>query len=140
MPARDTHHEAVRLALAKDGWKITHDPLRILWQEKVMFIDLGAETIIAAEKKQKKIAVEIKTFANINAVYDIHSAADQYVFYRSVLKRLQPERLVYLAIPSDVFDSLFDEGRVGEVLLEDEQIRVIIFDPEMKEVLRWLEP
>jgi hypothetical protein len=26
MPARDYYHEVVRIALQKDGWRITHDP------------------------------------------------------------------------------------------------------------------
>ena len=82
MPAKDAHHEAVIEALEKDGWQITHDPLRILWQEKVMFVDLGAEPIIAAENAQEKSAVEIKTFANPNAITDIHPAAGQYIFYQ----------------------------------------------------------
>lgn len=84
MPAKDLHHDAVVEVLKTDGWNITHDPLRVLWQEKVMFVDLGAEPIIAAEKEQDKIAVEIKTFSNPDAVTDIHPAVDQYIFYRSV--------------------------------------------------------
>lgn len=139
MPAKDIHHGAVIEALKKVGWKITHDPLRVLWQGKVMFVDLGAEPIIAAEKAQEKIAVEIKTFVNPHAINDIHSAAGQYIFYRSVLRRVQPERELYLAIPLNAFDSLFDEGRVGEVLLRDEQIHVIVFEPVKKEIVRWLE-
>lgn len=139
MSAKDKHHDAVIEALKKDGWKITHSPLRILWEQKVMFVDLGAEPIIAAEKEQEKIAVEIKTFANPNALNDIHPAAGQYVFYRSVLKRLQPERILYLAIPAEAFENLFAKGRVGEVLLQDEQIRVIVFDPVKQEILQWHE-
>jgi len=139
MPARDTYHDAVCKALEKDGWKITHDPLRILWQGKVMFVDLGAEPIIAAEKEHQRIAVEIKTFPNPNGVNDIHEAAGQYVFYRSVLRRIQPNRFLFLAIPKAAFDALFDEDQVGEVLLQDEQIRVLIYEPETKEIIRWLE-
>lgn len=139
MPAKDIHHNAVIEALKKDGWQITHDLLRVLWQEKVMFVDLGAEPIIAAEKAKEKIAVEVKTFINPSAISDIHPAAGQYVFYRSVLRRVQPGRELYLAIPMNAFHSLFDEGCVGEVLLRDEQIHVIVFDPVKKEIIRWLE-
>jgi hypothetical protein len=32
MSAKDIHHDAVVEALKKDGWKITHNPLRILWE------------------------------------------------------------------------------------------------------------
>lgn len=140
MPARDSHHQVVVEALQKDGWTITHDPLRLFWQGKALFVDLGAETIIAADKATVKIAVEIKTFVNRDAVAEIHPAAGQYVFYRSLLSRIQPERMLYLAIPLDAFHSLFAEGCVGEVLLEDEQISVIVFDPIEREVVRWKEP
>jgi hypothetical protein len=29
MPAKDIYHDTVKNALVKDGWTITHDPLRI---------------------------------------------------------------------------------------------------------------
>lgn len=53
---------------------------------------------------------------------------------------MQPERILYFAIPIEAFELLFDEERVGEILLQDEKIRVIVFDPEKKEILKWLEP
>lgn len=140
MPAKDKYHNAVCEALEKDGWKITHDPLRVFWQGKVMFVDLGAEPIIAAEKEHQQIAVEIKTFSNPDAIHDIHTAAGQYIFYRAVLRRIQPNRVLFLAIPKVAFESLFDEAQVGEVLLQDEQIRLFIYEPETKEIIRWLEP
>jgi hypothetical protein len=31
MPARALYHDAVKSALIKDGWKITHDPLTLRW-------------------------------------------------------------------------------------------------------------
>jgi hypothetical protein len=29
MPARDLYHTSIKKALIKDGWTITHDPLRL---------------------------------------------------------------------------------------------------------------
>ena len=43
MPARDMYHDAVRNALVKDGWTITHDPFRLSWGGRDMYVDLGAE-------------------------------------------------------------------------------------------------
>jgi len=60
MPARDRYHDQVRNALVKDGWVITHDPLRLTWGLKDMYVDLGAEQLLAAEKGTRKIAVEVK--------------------------------------------------------------------------------
>ncbi len=36
MPARDLYHTALKNALIKDGWTITHDPLRLKWGVKDM--------------------------------------------------------------------------------------------------------
>lgn len=45
MPARDTYHDAVRNALVKDGWTITHDPFVLKWGERDFFVDLAAERV-----------------------------------------------------------------------------------------------
>ena len=50
MPARNRFHNQVRNALVQDGWTSTHDPLRLRWGVKDMFVDLGAERLLAAEK------------------------------------------------------------------------------------------
>ena len=79
MPARDKYHSQVRNALFKDGWTITHDPLRLTWGVKDMYIDLGAERLIAAQKGTQKIAVEIKTFGSLSEMEDLEKAVGQYV-------------------------------------------------------------
>ena len=62
MPAKDIYHETVKNALIKDGWTITHDPLVLRWGTTDVYVDLGAEQLLAAEKNEQKIAVEIKSF------------------------------------------------------------------------------
>jgi hypothetical protein len=62
MPAQDIYHDNVKNALIKDGWTITHDPYTLTFGQKDVFVDLGAERIIAAAKGSEKIAVEIKSF------------------------------------------------------------------------------
>lgn len=43
MPPRDYDHNTVKIAIQKDGWKITHDPYRLkLLRGKNLFVDLGA--------------------------------------------------------------------------------------------------
>lgn len=57
MAAKDLFHEAVRSALTKDGWLITHDPLAFDIGAIELLIDLGAEKLIAAVKGESKIAI-----------------------------------------------------------------------------------
>ncbi|WP_298904217.1 element excision factor XisH family protein [uncultured Nostoc sp.] len=52
MSTRDKFHKIVKSALQKDGWRITHNPLLIRIENITnMYIDLGAERIIAAERE-----------------------------------------------------------------------------------------
>ena len=59
--ARDKIHKAVRRALEKDGWIVSHDPLNIKSGGVEIEIDLAAEKFILAEKESAKIIVEIKS-------------------------------------------------------------------------------
>ncbi len=45
MPAKDIYHDAVKQALNKDGWAVTHDPLHLKYGGFDFFIDLGAEVL-----------------------------------------------------------------------------------------------
>jgi hypothetical protein len=81
MPAKDIYHNNVKNALIKDGWIITHDPLTIKWGKKDIYIDLGAEQIIAAQKIDAKIAVEIKSFIGESEVEDLKNAIGQFGSY-----------------------------------------------------------
>ena len=88
MPARDYYHDIVCHALQKDGWTITHDPYRIkLARGKNLFVDLGAQKLIAAEKGMAKIAVEIKSFRSASEMKDLEEAIVQFVLYERLLTR-----------------------------------------------------
>jgi hypothetical protein len=68
--AKDIFHETVKIALQAEGWTITHDPLALKLSKRNIFIDIGAEKIIAAEKDSEKIAVEIKSFIGLSPMTD----------------------------------------------------------------------
>lgn len=82
MPAKDVYHNTVKNALIKDGWQITNDPLILEYGGKDLFVDLGAEKLISAEKDNQKIAVEIKSFLGTSQVNDLEKAVGQYIVYR----------------------------------------------------------
>jgi hypothetical protein len=70
--AKDLFHNAVRVALQKENWVITDDPLKIETGGAKFEIDLGAERLLAAERGNEKIAVEIKTFLGDSPITDYH--------------------------------------------------------------------
>ncbi len=136
MPALDIYHNAARQALIKDGWTITHDPLHLRWGRKDMYVDLGAKRLIIAEREEQKIAVEVKSFLGVSEMQAFRDAVGQFAIYRAVLRRTYPDFILYLAIRDVVYSSFFEEP-IGQILIEDENLKLIVFDAEKEEVLQW---
>ncbi len=136
MPQRDIYHSAVKQALIKDGWAITHDPYTIAFGIHHGFVDLGAERIIAAEKDKQKIAVEIKSFISKSVIADLEQALGQYLLYRSWMMRTEPDRDLFLAISNEVVADIF-EDIAGRVLIEDYNIRYLTVNMKQEEIVLW---
>jgi XisH protein len=136
--AKDIYHTTVRHALEKDGWTITHDPYII---KKTVLgakleIDLGLEKVLTAEKGTDKIAVEVKSFVQISLIHEFHSVVGQYLNYLVGLEQVEPDRVLYLAIPELVYKSLIEmelftlvSARIG--------IKIIVFDKDNECIILW---
>ncbi len=137
MPARDAIHDAVKAALIKDGWTITHDPYPLPFGDRDVYADLGAERAIAAERGDAKIAVEVKSFSGASEVHDLEVALGQFVFYRHLLMNRDPNREMWLAIPEEAFISVLGDV-AGTELLEGIGVKLLTVDLASEEVVRWL--
>lgn len=136
--AKDIYHDTVRTALEKDNWIITDDPLTLKVGRRDLFLDLGAEKLLAAQREGKKIAVEIKSFISQSPVKDLENALGQYILYLKILERLEPERILYLAIHEEIYLTFFSED-VVKFILDDRLIKVIVFDPIQEVITQWIE-
>jgi hypothetical protein len=136
MAAKDVFHDAARHALEKEGWTITHDPLFLSFGGVDMYIDLGAEQILAAERGNEKIAVEIKSFIGPSATTEFSNALGQFLKYQLALEEEQPDRMLYLAIPIDAEREFF-RLELPRRLVERYQVRLLIYDPEAKVIVKW---
>jgi len=139
MPARDKYHNAVVRALTSDGWAITDDPLRIGYGGKEYYVDLGAEQgAIGAEKDGRKIAVEVKSFLSRSVAHDLELAIGQLNLYRDILEETQPERTIFLAVTTKVYENLFAE-RYGQFVISRQRLNLIIFDQHQERIVKWIE-
>lgn len=136
MAAKDKFHNAVKIAIEKDGWTITDDPLFIKVEDVDFYIDLGAEKVLAAEKAGQKIAVEIKSFLGASEVNEFHSALGQFLNYRLALSLKEPERILYLAVSSDIYDEFFSRRFIQRVIAEH-QLKLLIFNAQQEEIVQW---
>lgn len=137
MSARNTFHELVRTALENEGWTITHDPYHIDLGFVDFYIDLGAEQLLAAIKDGKKIAVEIKTFLAASTISEFHTAIGQFINYRIALEEDDAERLLYLAVPLDVYKRFFKYSFIQKVIQRN-QIPLLVYDTEKREIAQWI--
>lgn len=137
--AKDLFHNIVRDALIKDGWVITHDPLRLRYGIVDVYIDLAAEETIAAEKAGRKIAVEVKSFAQGSAISEFHTALGQFLNYRVALEVSEEcDRSLYLAVPRDVYQS-FLRLEPAKTVIERYQVRLLIYDIFNEVINQWIE-
>lgn len=135
--AKDFIHDAVKNALVKDGWIITHDPLTIKYGDLPVFVDLGAERVIAAQRNQKKIAVEIKSFIGRSVMRDMERALGQYVVYSSFLESVEPDRKLYLAINHQVYQTTFAH-KAFKYLIKRNTVSMLIVNVKQEEVVEWI--
>jgi len=137
MSAKDLFHDAVRRGLEKDQWRISSDPLELEWEEVKVKIDLAAERLIAAERGETKIAVEIKSFISPSPISDFHTALGQFLNYRIMLEVKEPDRQLYLAVPLETYDTFF-QSRFAQTAIERHQLDLIVYNPILEEIVQWI--
>jgi hypothetical protein len=99
-------------------------------------VDLAAERLIAAERGDRYIAVEVKSFLGESLSADLERALGQFALYRAVLAVKDPNRTLYLALPEDVRQTILSEP-LGDVLLGQDVVRFVGFDVEREEIIGW---
>jgi len=148
MPPRDSTHPLIKQALVKEGWEITADPYVISYGERFLFIDLAARIdilsgnagrLIGARRGDRQIAVEIKEFRGNSAIADLEQAIGQYVLYQMLLRQVDPERDLYLAIADRTYDEIFSEP-IGEFVIRELPLKLMIVNVEAVEVKQWILP
>jgi len=136
--AKDIIHEAVKRALIKDGWAITHDPFTIRYQTITLSADLGAERAIAAERAGQKIVVEIKSFVGLSPIQDFKLALGQYVLYKGFLEVTDPERKLYLAVNHLVYHDFLQQEAIA-LIRQRYQVCLITVNVASEEITQWID-
>ena len=136
MPRFDLHHKAVKNALIKDGWTITHDPFVLSYKGTLLFADLGGEKIFSAKREEKNIVVEIKTFSKNSQMSDFEKALGQYIIYQFFLERNSLDRILYLAISEETYDDFFQKPAIQDLVVSL-NINLLVFDHQKEKIILW---
>ena len=68
---------------------------------------------------------------------DLEQALGQYVLYHMLLRRDQPARTLYLAVPNRAYEGILS-SLLGRTLTEEQGIRLIVFEPDTETIVQWI--
>jgi hypothetical protein len=68
---------------------------------------------------------------------ELEKAVGQYGIYRTFLKRVNPERKLYLAVSQDVYQDFFQRPAIQEIIT-DHKISLLVFEPTSEEIIQWI--
>ena len=137
MAAKDRFHDVVKRALKKDGWIIVANPLKFKFGNVRFEVDLAADRLIVAEREEDKIAVEVKSFLRASTITDFYTALGQFLSYRLGLRETDPERVLYLAVPDDIYQGFF-QLQFTQVAIKEYKLLIVVYDALNEEILQWI--
>ncbi len=71
-----------------------------------------------------------------SAISEFHTALGQFINYRGALRRREPERVLYLAVPLITYETFFQLDFPKEMLQEN-KVKIIVYDIEREEIVEW---
>jgi hypothetical protein len=57
--------------------------------------------------------------------------------YHDILVKREPDRELYVAVPEEIYQSIFEEA-IGKLLLENHRVKLVVFDRIQEVILRWI--
>ena len=134
---QDSCHPQIVRALQKAGWSIDREQVFVPTRTSRVFIDLRASYKNEDEVLQIIIA-EVKCFADKDKrTTELYTSVGQYLFYRRLLAVAQMNYPLYLAVPLQAYQAVFDEN--VEAIVAENHVKMIIVDVEREEIVRWIE-
>ncbi|MBI5669987.1 MAG: fatty-acid synthase [Chloroflexi bacterium] len=134
MPAKDKYHDTVARALGKIGWQVIGEQVRLFYGGRRFWVDLQA----AQSNGAIAILIEVKGFENAPSPVDyLYSVIGQYILYLAIIEQSSHPMSLYLAVPVEAYEGVLGE-ELGQLVIDKVQIRLIVFDPRMEEIIKWI--
>ncbi|HVU12796.1 MAG TPA: element excision factor XisH family protein [Phototrophicaceae bacterium] len=134
MPAKDRHHDAVKRALIKDGWRVVREQVFLKYEDRHIWFDLQAEH----SSDEQIVLFEIKGFEELSSpVEALESALGQYVLYQAILEALENPTPLFLTVPREAYETFLSQP-FAQTGLRKAGAKLLIFDPVQEEIVQWI--
>ena len=68
---------------------------------------------------------------------DLQEALGQFVFYKEIMQVVEPERKLYLAVPREALNTVFQTA-TGKLMMQTYLTHIIGYDIKSEEIFQWL--
>jgi hypothetical protein len=93
--------------------------------------------MIAAEKGNEKIAIEVKTFLAASFGNEFHAVLGQYINYLLGLSQIEPDRVLYLTVPLNIWETEFQRSGI-QFSVNSMKVKTVIYNIETKKIVKWI--
>lgn len=81
--------------------------------------------------------VEVKCFPDADSTTrDLYTSIGQYLVYRAMIEELELPYILYLAIPEEVFEVIFDQAVMRVV--SESHFKLVLIDLGKEIVTKWI--
>ena len=136
MPTQDLYHDTVRDALRQDGWRLMHTALQLKAKPEARAGELWEGPWLIADKDERKVAVAVSSFVGHSNLADITQMWRHLENSRPRIHAMDSDRVMYMAIRQATYSTCFG-GAEGDLLLAQEHIQLIVFDPRAEVIVQW---
>mgnify|MGYP000453943940 CR=1 FL=1 len=134
MPAKDRYHDTVKRALIKDGWTINDEQFTLTVEQRNLWIDIQA----SKGDPRLIVLVEVKELSDVDSPIEaLANAAGKISMYRRAMEYSKLNFPLFLAISVESFEGILSE-KIGELVLNHEQIPLVVFDPTQEVIVQWM--
>lgn len=106
MPAKDRYHDIVIRALNHEGWDITGQQVKVIVENRYLFIDIEA----VKGRDNAVILVEVKDLERVlSLVEGLAAMVGKYFLYRAALDHAGISTLLYVAVSQKAYAGILSE-------------------------------
>lgn len=135
--AFDVCHDQIVRALENDGWQVNERPRRLNLEDRVVYVDIEAMRQVNGSRQQILLA-EVKCFPDRDSTTrELYIAFGQYIIYRAMLAELGVGTPLYLALPEEVYNQLFDS--TVQRAVRDNHVKLVVVNLDTETVSQWRE-